>query len=502
MNTVKLKNEKGERIYPFTVAEAVVGLNAKIKSATSGTNATTEHYEKVLLGVLAQGTYKDSKFTSGGTTSVAMKSFFLLPYLGVTFNFKLPSDIVVDIYYGNYHGASWTTCYFGEHSVTGITSGGTFTFPYDITYTNEYGDDTDGDNAYYYGLVFKKSDNSALATSDVKSYVSSGDIEITYYNPYGNIMERNTPAMDNIAGARMYFSLGKPKRLNDVYIHISDFHGNARGLTDCIELAEALKAKAILYTGDVVPQSAVDNFDWVAYYAEKTTIPILICPGNHDGVGMAATTFNKSFFTASPYSNNTSTLGYHYYDIPDGNIRVIELDCSDTTANYRMNSIGSTQITWLETTLTDAKDKGLGVIIISHQPIGTMEANADHPKFCVDGNNGSSFTGSDDVKSKVDAFITSGGEFIMYCNGHGHCDHAGWLPNTTNKQLHFNVASSTFATSTLNNDSPRELGRGRAGDLLNVYAIDRTAKTVTVVRFGNQVTANGVTRDKDTFSYV
>lgn len=507
MKTIKLKDEKGEHIYPFTVAKAVIGLTDKISEAISGiksnsNNDTLGNEEDVPLGTLGVGTYTNSKFVSSGSTSVAMESFFLLPYLGVVFHFKLPEDIVVDVYYGNYHGTSGTTCYFGENVYKDIQNGHNFYFPFDIKYTKEYSDDTDGSNAYYYGLVFRKKDGSDISEAEISNYVTDGNIKITYNNPYGNIMERNTPAMDNVAAARMYFALGSPKRFNDIYLHISDLHGNIRGLLDCMVLAEELEAKAILLTGDIVPQSGEDNFNWFISLVADSSIPILYCPGNHDGVGLNAESFNRMFFVQSLFSDKSNGLGYHYYDVPDSNIRVIALDCSDTSASYRINSIGSNQITWLENTLTDAKTKGLGVIIIDHQPMGTMVSDAQHTKFCCNGNNGSTFTGSTEVKSKVDAFISNGGEFIMYCNGHGHCDHAGWLPDTTNKQLHFNIASSTFATVSLNNDSPRNFGKGRAGDLINAYVIDRVKKTVTIVRFGSQVTTNGVIRDKDTFSYV
>lgn len=510
MRTIKLKDKNDERLYPFTVADAVIGLTDKINDAIIANNEgdknvdnKTPGFEDVPLGVLEQGTYRNSKFVGGSSTSVAMKSFFLLPYLGVTFNFKLPSNIVVDLYYGNYHGASGTTCYFGENVYSGISSGTNITFPNEILYTKEYGDDTDGDNAYYYGIVFKKTDNSNLTLKEIENYIYNGDIKITYPNPYGNIMERNNSSMDNVAASRMYFALGEPKRFNDVYLHISDLHGNVRGLLDCIELAKNIDAKAILLTGDVVPQSSKDNFDWLFHYTEDLEIPILWCTGNHDGVGMTLSNFNRAFYANSFYSDNNIGLGYHYCDIPNGNVRVIALDCSDTSASYRINSIGSAQISWLETTLTDAKNKGLGVIIIDHQPIGNMsKQDENHSKFCCENNNGNTFTGSDDVKDKVDDFINSGGEFIMYCNGHGHCDHAGWLPSTTNPQLHFNIASSTFATVSLNDDSPRNFGKGRAGDMINAYIIDRTKKSVTVVRFGGQLTTNDITRDRDTFSYV
>ena len=493
MKTIKLKDNKGARVYPFTVTDAVIGLTDKInkaienskKSTIINTTGSDKKIEDVELGTLDYGTYVDSKFIAGtttygdgggdaedteGTESIAMKSFFLLPYLGVTFDFTLPDDIVVDLYYGNNYGASGTTCNFGKNSKLGIENGGYFTFPNNISYETGYSDDVDTtNNMYYYGIVFRKKDSSSIEITDIYNYITNKKIRITYENPYGDIVERNQPAIDNAVAASMYFELGQPKRFNDIFLHISDLHGNIRGLRDCVTLAEELNAKAIFVTGDIVPQSSEDNFDWFVDIADNTGIPILWCTGNHDGVGMDASEFNSMFFVNSCFSDGNDNLGYHYYDLTDEKIRVIALDCSDTTASYRINSIGSTQIAWLETTLTDAKTKGLGVIILDHQPMGTMASDAQHTKFCCNGNNGGTFTGSAEVKNKVDAFISSGGEFIMYCNGHGHCDHAGWLPDTTNKQLHFNIASSTFATASLNNDSPRNFGKGRAGDMINAY---------------------------------
>lgn len=516
MKIIKLKDAKGHRLYPFTTTDAVIGLTNKIdkaiedskKSTTTtivSTSGSDKRVEDVELGTLDYGTYQNSKFVSNPShstaTSISMKSFLLLPYLGVTFNFKLPEDYVVDVYYGNNYGASGTTCNFGINCKTGLKNGYGIYFPNIMpSYETGYSDDINTtNNIYYYGIVFRKKDNSVIKYEDLTAHIANKEIRITYENPYGSIIERNRPAMDNIVAASMYFELGHPKRFNDIFLHISDLHGNIRGLKDCITLAKELKAKAIFVTGDIVPQSSDDNFDWFNDTIEDIDIPILWCTGNHDGVGMELSAFNKVFYNTSSYE--VSDKGYHYYDLTSEKIRVIALDCSDTTEGYRINSIGSTQIAWLETTLADAKSKGLGVIIIDHQPMGTTKTSSDHPKFCVTGNNGNDFTGSDDVKSKVDSFISSGGEFIMYCNGHGHCDHAGYLPNTSNNQLQFNIASSTFATASLNCDTPRDFGKGRAGDMINAYAVDRIKKTVTVVRFGNQLTTNGVIRDKDTFIY-
>ena len=468
---------------------------------------------QVPLGIIADGSitsasrFSSTKF-SGMTTSVVMKEPFVTPFVGVKFNVHIDSSLEglqVKVYYGYNEGMSSTTSNVSKYSSPAMVDGDSFAMPID-NYNVANGYDM---SRGYYRIAFISSSLS-MDYEDIAEAIRLGYIAVTYEDPCSNVVARNPRATEVIEVSKT-FSASTPRHRNFVFTHVSDLHSHGIALMDALKYSKAINSQGLFITGDVAAQSSYDGYGYVHEFCKNFPFPSFLTTGNHDGVGVSSlATFNNAFFaemTASFGYTRGSGQGYYYKDLAEPKIRIIVLDCCDSSASYRTDSVGSAQISWLQNTLANTPS-GYGVIIAMHQPVGnpTAASRKAHPSFaqCDDFTNwgGTSWTGASDIRAAVDSFIGNGGEFIMYCCGHQHADSVGIIGNTSHTQL-----QACIGTPNGNQDMQQEIasvgdGMGSARDLFNAYIIDRTRHTVRVVRVGANTCEDLSERLVEEFSYV
>lgn len=461
------------------------------------------------LGIIATGNINTntSRYSTSkvALTSVVMKEPFLIPYSGVTFHISIDKsldDLYIIVYYGYNEGVTGTTSNVSKYSSSRLINNSLFTFPINHGGITATGYDM---TTYYYRIGFF-SESLSLNENDIKEYIRLGYISITYRDDTPNVVTRNMRANEVIEAS-------KTKRLptrhkNFVFTHISDLHGNGIALMDALKYSRAINSQGLFITGDVVVQSSYDGYGYIHEFCKDFDFPSFVSSGNHDGVGQTLSLFNSNYFgdmsNSFGYEIDTS-VGYYYKDLTDPKIRVIALDCCDSTSNYRISSVRSTQLSWLTKTLNSVPT-GFGVIIIMHQPLDnlTEESVAAHPTFAKFGamdNAEINWTGVSGIKGAVDDFIDNGGEFIMYCGGHYHADIVGFIKGTENPQLMALVGSTNRMQDMHLEDGGLGDGIGNARDLFNAYVIDRVSKTVRVIRVGSNVYTDLTERLVEEFSY-
>ena len=296
-------------------------------------------------------------------------------------------------------------------------------------------------------------------------------------------------------------------------------------------MAKYLGVDGFLVSGDMV--NAPDN-DFSPFTAVLNDLepPYLPCIGNHDSANKTEQYIYEKFieplgeFVTFPTGINYPN--YYYKDFSTKSIRLIVVDqYQGQSASGSKDKIHFTQdqITWLCNTLLGTP-QGYGVLVMMHTPEATPVADATYNKFkqstlvywptspytvlseIVDAFiSGTSLTktynndtGSTPATFTVDVDFSTkntGTEFIAFLCGHLHADNVSYVPNTTNKQLLLNITcgcawlnlSATLQPSTTYPyyNELSDLGRATDGpnqDAINLYVIDRTSKSVRIVRIG------------------
>ena len=462
------------------------------------------------LGILSEGSitssskYSTSKF-NGMQTSIVMKEPLLSPHAEATLYIKIELvDLKVKVYYGYNEGMSSTTSNVSKYSSQELSDGDSFTFPID-NYSVETGYDK---SRYYYRIAFVSS-TTELSVDELKHMLELGHIAISYKEPSGGVVSRNPVPTQLIEVSKGYKNMTtKARHRNFVFTHISDLHAHGIALLNTLKYSEAINSQGLFITGDVVAQSSEDGFGYIHEFCKDFAFPSFLTTGNHDGVGLSLSEFNSRFFNdmTATFGYNRGNFGYYYKDLDTPKIRIIALDCSDSNSSYRIGSIGSTQVTWLQNTLSTTPSR-YGVIILLHQPLGNLseDSKTSHPSFAKYPSLASSevnWTGAASVKTAVDTFIEGGGEFIMYCSGHIHADIVGFIDGTTHKQLQSCIASPNGVYDMQNDVCSVGDGIGSAQDLFNTYIIDRIRHTVRVVRVGANTCEDLSDRLIEEFSYM
>ncbi|MBQ0153804.1 MAG: metallophosphatase family protein [Bacteroidales bacterium] len=245
------------------------------------------------------------------------------------------------------------------------------------------------------------------------------------------------------AKKRYYSSTNTTQKLPIVLAHISDIHGNfanvSRFLQFCDEYASYIDMK--VNTGDLVLANWAD--DTSGYFEKEGANSIVNIIGNHDTRDEASTNWRKyvgvqaynryiapaisSWGVTQPEGAAANGLCYYYKDYADNLLRIIFVD---------VMGYDDAQNTWLQGILADANTNGLHVMIVAHLTSFSTSAEAENAPFIkVDCNYStkggllSSSTTSNNYNANaykmlasVDAFMTAGGTFIGYLQGHAHYD--------------------------------------------------------------------------------
>lgn len=453
----------------------------------------------------------------------------------VTYHFGLPSDIVAKVEY-TFSGLSSSTS-------SNLFNGGSFTFP-------------EGANTQH--IYFAKYTNgtvSNLSLTEVEQLISSGEILVTCEDL--DVIERNIDK-DNIFATtkrvvKNAFVTSDNLNMAPIIGHISDLHGDIQRAHNFFEYCKWKGVDDCVVSGDSVLYSG-NGIDYMFDAASDVNQHITFAMGNHEALGTSAAEgamFNRYLVgrvNALEYYKAENTItdrAYYYHDIDEKKLRIIALNQYDGGVyggSGKGGRISQGQINFLINALANTPI-GYCVVITMHCQEDSITMPETFAKFISSRPNGYAADGfyvseSRPIKQIVDAFIgrtTYTGsytqifaeneetvtinadftnvdasiEFICYLTGHRHRDYVGYVDDTTNKQLLIQVTSgnahvvaasgSSYAFSG-EDDLPR-FGRGVTQDAFNIYAIDRSAKSVRIMRVGSSMNYEYRLRDFLVASY-
>lgn len=474
---------------------------------------------KIPFGKLVLGTISNSVVTENPSSNIViMKDAFCMPYDRATLTFSLPTDYTAKVYYGRPDERINDRTHVSDSVSSSLVDGDTFTFPYAET--------TEWHKEYYYRIAFVK---SGISVSDIQSLIENGEISVRCDREYEDVVMMNSDILGEADAASWYIELGSDgadlTKKYPMIVHVSDLHSDAIRYQRSIKVAEYLGAVHI-NTGDNVAQCAKDGFSWPFELMKDTNLFPITAQGNHDAIFMKQADFEAAFFTDWYNKYGYSQLkAYYYKDDEEHNIRYICLNScdyegTDSASTYRISKISPAQQLWYAQTLL-ATPENYKVVVCSHQPLALISQNQQYDKFVSEITmSGTVTSGGSNIIAITDAFIDGssitvngttvdfsekedGAEFVMYVNGHLHADFIGYVTGASNIQLQCNVCDAcTFVGQGFTYDYiPRNLGRGKLQDLMNVYVINDDDGTVSVFRVGATYTTRGSERDKMAIPY-
>ena len=279
-------------------------------------------------------------------------------------------------------------------------------------------------------------------------------------------------------------------------LHFSDIHGDESNFKKIVQYAKHCNTELtdIICTGDIVNLEYDDGIDW--WKNNIGDVKILMALGNHDSLDMGSSEYwfaknstecyNRYF---SPFiekwgCNYTKNLCYYYKDYTKASVRLIVLD----GMRWNNTKTDDAQKNWFKSTLDDAKNKSLQVIVASHFPpdvsVGNKEVNFDcwysdnvweREQYGILNSN---------VADMINTFQSNGGTFICYIGGHAHGDLFRPLKRYPN-QLMVVVANSSCYGNVNNADCfyARSI-YDYSGELYNLLNIDTENKILSIKRIG------------------
>lgn len=449
---------------------------------------------------------------SENSKRVITKSACCVPFEGVTIKTKLPYGISCYFWIGLSNGNISST------SGSWLTDGDVYTFPNSIK---------------AYRCVFRADSGSDILASDIKRMVDNEDIAFYYDKEDSDVVNRNINKSTNVGALRRKL-LGKPLEQNGmngmpIFAHISDLHGDAQRLINCMDYCDHIEVDALLATGDFSMYKYKDYCSFQEDIAASHNTPYCFCIGNHEAYPSGESNLYEdciyNLATSQGYLGEGESITekcYWYKDFAGKKIRVVAI-------NYYENGIyngylGQEQLLWFVNTLKSTPI-GYGIIIMLHSPEDKIVVESPYDVFrqkhrVTTYQENGFYVGDRPIMKVVDAFIErtsvlisyteSNGEsvavnadfsdvdasveFIAYACGHRHEDWIGYYDNSVNKQLSLGITAgvalygdSSNAAWANQEDLPRG-GKGVCQDAFNIYAIDREQGVVKVVRIGADVT--------------
>ena len=365
---------------------------------------------------------------------------------------------------------------------------------------------------YYISILMRKSNNATIAESEIDGITENVTIiqipsllETKYNTVPANVIGLNDAKKAEASVIKL------KKTSNEAYgecdakfLFMTDIHKDITRTQRAVKLANAWGdgyITTVLNGGDTVELTITEGLDWYYNLVNTLQMPILNTVGNHDAwetlggnLAEATTVYNKIIAPIAQQGaivqpDNASANGYNYYYKDYRNtLRLIVLDCMYWD---------DTQLTWLETVLSDARTSGLHVIIMTHAafPWANMET-VDclwSKAGMLDGYSDSGAI-SDSTRTNIQAaqavktFMDAGGKFVCWLTGHQHGDDVHKLPEYGNQ---FVVTMGSFAqrASTLQKS---DIEKNYNYDCLTYIAIDATNEVIKFLRLGADIDMYGV----------
>ena len=270
-----------------------------------------------------------------------------------------------------------------------------------------------------------------------------------------------------------------------VLLHFSDLHAEADNLRRIVQYKEFLGSLIddVICTGDMVSDRYNDGMEFWSEVSGSDDILMVI--GNHDalagdsGHDWTNTVPQSDLYNTfiAPYVENwnctyTQNLTYYYKDYANKKVRLICLNCMLLSAE------SDAQLSWFETTLTEAKNLGYYVIVATHYPI-----NDASKIVCNFSSLDKSQTNTLNAAyiNAVDNYIANGGKFGCYIAGHTHWDDI--LKANNHNQMCIVVDAAGANVANVYSDTQRTIGE-KSWDCANLFVFDGDSGTIKIIRAG------------------
>lgn len=285
----------------------------------------------------------------------------------------------------------------------------------------------------------------------------------------------------------------------------SDIHNERQRVKRMVELMNSWGETYLdiaINTGDTVATLYSQGLNWYDALVTDSDIPVLNTVGNHDAYATLApaTLVDKvdvynmviapvAAQTVIVQPSNAATLGLNYYYKDVNGIRIVVLDCMYWTTD---------QEAWFANVLSDAVSNSLPVIAVSHAPFAQQYSELLDTIW-----NDSSFVRDGTLMNYaaaqcVDTFISSGGTFLCWMQGHIHGDEIYKLPNNSNQLCICVDGFGPRGTKLIKNTEIASYNY----DCLTFLTVDTANSLIKLYRVGANVDRNGMKHNMFTWNYV
>lgn len=285
---------------------------------------------------------------------------------------------------------------------------------------------------------------------------------------------------------------GNPTKNALTLLWCTDIHAEAERTQRMIDLINSWSdtLDIAINTGDTTDKLQTDGLTWYDSIVSQSDIPILNTVGNHDAwtdlygtLASQSAVYNMVIAPVAaqteivqPQDASTDGLCYYYKDV--NGIRIIVLDCMYWN---------SAELTWFASVLDSAVQSSKPVIACVHYPFANTYRTLLDSIWNTGVLNNSGNVVPIDAAEAVQTFITSGGTFLCWLQGHSHADRIVDL-ESYGHQLCLQATSFTNR-ETLVYKVPDV--RAYNYDALTVLTVDTTDKILKVYRIGANINGSG-----------
>lgn len=304
-------------------------------------------------------------------------------------------------------------------------------------------------------------------------------------------LEHDEDLSENLLNNARIVNTGTPFTI----FQCSDVHGSEETVEEFDRLLVKYKGKydIAVNTGDLVESTYSQG---ISFWEGSEINNVWNLIGNHDSsTGSGSTQWNavpiadvynrfiapniNLWDVVSPGTN----LNYYYKDFVEQGLRIIALD---------VMYIDATELSWFETTLTNANNNDLAVIVLAHYPCGTVNSITSTSFASIDGANveqTAPLALNTDCADKIQTFINNGGEFIAWLCGHRHRDDFGYVvdyPDILNITLEKSSGAyrNTYSSEYRTHDAARTYN-DKSSCSFRFITVNRANKTISLVSVGN-----------------
>lgn len=332
------------------------------------------------------------------------------------------------------------------------------------------------------------SDGKPSSLADLSGDLADGKSSVFHLNDrqtVGNLILQSTrPYSSNMVLSHRLCTLSV----------FTDIHGCKENLKRYVDFSREYGRYIddMLCLGDMVPSSFADPMDF--WDGIEGTEKILKTIGNHDTLNSSLSEADWSYHSGKesyvryfqpqigswgvvqPVDAEEKGFCWYYKDYAEAKVRLIVLDCM-----FVPKDTGDEQLHWFAQALSDAKEKGLSVVAAKHFPFEVIQDSENNTFNSIDMkpyNGGHSMM---KFVQEVDAFVSSGGDFICWMHGDSHYDYQGVVKG---HPAQYCIAFENASLNSQWNDSVRIRG-SKSQDSFNFVTFDTNSKLIKIVRVGN-----------------